>query len=53
VELNDKAGFYELEFTNLGLKTIPIDVDFVKRHPRLLMRDIWEILNHSNALAFE
>jgi hypothetical protein len=26
VELNDKGGFYEVEFTNLGLKKVPIDV---------------------------
>ena len=31
VELNEKGGFYEVEFTNLGLKKVPIDVDLVKR----------------------
>ena len=26
VELNDKGGFYEAEFTNLGLKRVPGDL---------------------------
>jgi hypothetical protein len=34
VELNDKGGFYEVEFTNLGLKKVPIDVDFIKRYTK-------------------
>ena len=34
VELNEKGGFYEVEFTNLGLKKVPIEVDFVKRYPK-------------------
>ena len=43
VELNDKGGFYEVEFTNLGLKKVPIDGDFVKRFPKLLVGGIWAI----------
>jgi len=43
VELNEKGGFYEVEFTNLGLKKVPIDVDFVKRYPKLLVGGIWAI----------
>lgn len=43
VELNDKGGFYEMEFTNLGLKKVPIDVDFIKRYPKLLVGGIWAI----------
>jgi ATP-dependent Lon protease len=43
VELNDKGGFYEVEFTNLGLKKVPIEVDFVKRYPKLLVGGIWAI----------
>ncbi len=43
VELNDKGGFYEVEFTNLGLKKVPIHVDFVKRYPKLLVGGIWAI----------
>jgi len=33
VELNDKGGFYEAEFTNLGLKKVPVSDDFVRRYP--------------------
>ena len=43
VELNEKGGFYEVEFTNLGLKKVPIDVDFIKRYPKLLVGGIWAI----------
>jgi ATP-dependent Lon protease len=41
VELNDKGGFYEAEFTNLGLKKVPISDDFVRRYPKLLVGGIW------------
>ena len=43
VELNEKGGFYEVEFTNLGLKKVPIHVDFIKRYPKLLVGGIWAI----------
>ncbi|TGG84433.1 MAG: BREX system Lon protease-like protein BrxL, partial [Aphanocapsa feldmannii 288cV] len=45
VELNDKGGFYEVEFTNLGIKKVPIDVDFIKRYPKLLVGGIWAIID--------
>lgn len=41
VELNDKGGFYEAEFTNLGLKKVPVADDFVRRYPKLLVGGIW------------
>lgn len=41
VELNDKGGFYEAKFTNLGLNKVPISDDFVRRHPKLLVGGIW------------
>lgn len=41
VELNDKGGFYETEFTNLGLKKVPVSDDFVRRYPKLLVGGIW------------
>lgn len=41
VELNDKGGFYEAEFANLGLKKVPISGDFVRRFPKLLVGGIW------------
>ena len=41
VELNDRGGFYEARFTNLGLTKVPIADDFVRRHPKLLVGGIW------------
>ncbi len=41
VELNDKGGFYEARFTNLGLKKVPVSDDLVRRHPKLLVGGIW------------
>ena len=41
VELNDKGGFYEAEFTNLGIMKVPISDDFVRRFPKLLVGGIW------------
>jgi|GEM_PF-848932 len=43
VELNDKGGFYEARFTNLGLTKVPIGDDFVRRHQKLLVGGIWAI----------
>lgn len=41
VQLNDRGGFYEAEFTNLGLKKVPISEDFVRRFPKLLVGGVW------------
>ena len=41
VELNDKGGFYEAKFSNLGLSKVPIADDLVRRHPKLLVGGIW------------
>lgn len=41
VELNDKAGVYEAQFSNLGLNKVPTPDDFVRRHPKLLVGGIW------------
>ena len=40
---NDKAGFHEVEFTNLGIKKVPVDDSYVKRFPKLLVGGIWAI----------
>jgi hypothetical protein len=53
VELNEKGGFYEVEFTNLGLKKVPIDVDLVKRYPKLLVGGIWAITDVEYELPTE
>lgn len=41
VELNDKAGVYEAAFTNLGLKKVQVESDYIKRHPKLLVGGVW------------
>lgn len=51
VELNDKGGFYEAEFTNLGLKKVPVADDFVRRYPKLLVGGIWCIVDMAYELA--
>lgn len=51
VELNDKGGFYEAEFTNLGLSKVPIPDDLVRRHPKLLVGGIWCITEISYSVS--
>jgi ATP-dependent Lon protease len=51
VELNEKGGFYEAEFTNLGIKKVPINDDFVRRFPKLLVGGIWSITDVTYAVA--
>ena len=41
VTFNDKGGFHEVEFTNLGIKKVPIDDSYVKRYPKLFVGGIW------------
>ena len=41
VELNDKGGYYEAKFSNLGLTKVPVPDDFIRRHPKLLVGGIW------------
>ena len=43
-KLNIKEDRYEAEFSNLGLKDIPIDPEYVKKYDRLLCGGIWCIL---------
>lgn len=45
VTLNDKRDVYESEFSNLGLKGVPISGKFVKEFEKLLAGGIWCILN--------
>jgi ATP-dependent Lon protease len=51
VELNDKGGYYEAEFTNLGLKKVPVSDDFVRRYPKLLVGGIWCITDVTYEVA--
>ncbi len=51
VELNERGGFYETEFTNLGLKRVPVSDDFVRRYPKLLVGGIWCIADMAYEIA--
>ncbi|WP_434557096.1 BREX system Lon protease-like protein BrxL [Tunturibacter psychrotolerans] len=51
VELNEKGGFYEAAFTNLGLKAVPVSADFVRRFPKLLVGGIWCIADVTYEIA--
>ncbi len=51
VDLNDRGGFYEAEFTNLGIKKVPISDDFVRRFPKLLVGGIWCIVDVTYEVA--
>lgn len=44
VSLNIKRDFYEAEFSNLGLKGIPIDEEYPAKYDRLLCGGIWCII---------
>jgi len=45
VELNETGGFYEARFTNLGLKKVPLNTDYIKKHPKLLVGGVWSIVD--------
>ena len=47
VELNDGAGIYEASFSNLGLKRVPVDASYIKKHPKLLVGGVWSIADLS------
>jgi ATP-dependent Lon protease len=41
VDLNDKKGVYEAEFSNLGIKKVLVSTDTIKKHPKLLVGGVW------------
>ncbi len=41
VALNDKRDLYEASFSNLGIKEVLVDVDTIKRHPKLMVNGVW------------
>ncbi len=45
VDLNDKTDQYEATFMNLGLKAVPIDGAYVRKHPKLLVGGVWSIID--------
>jgi ATP-dependent Lon protease len=45
VALNDKSGAYEAVFSNLGVKRVVVDSEYVKEHPKLLVGGVWCIVD--------
>ncbi len=44
-DLNDKTDQYEANFMNLGLKAVPLDGEYIRRHPKLLVGGVWSIID--------
>lgn len=49
VKLNERTGQYEAEFSNLGIKRVLVNTEFIKQHQKLLTSGVWCIIN----LGFE
>lgn len=49
VKLNERTGHYEAEFSNLGIKRVLVNTEFIKQHQKLLTSGVWCIIN----LGFE
>lgn len=47
VKLNQKKDYYEAEFSNLGLKGVPISANYIKEYDKLLAGGIWCMLKMS------
>lgn len=45
VKLNEKKDLYEAVLSNLGLKNVEVQTDFIKKYDRLLAGGIWCIVN--------
>lgn len=43
-KLNIKQDIYEVEFSNLGIKNIPISPEYIRKYDRLLCGGIWCIM---------
>ena len=44
VKLNEKKDVYEATFSNLGIKNVRINQEFVRRHKKLLAGGVWSII---------
>ncbi|MEA3339219.1 MAG: BREX system Lon protease-like protein BrxL [Chloroflexota bacterium] len=44
-DLNEKRDVYEATFANLGIRKVLVDVDTIKRNPKLLVSGVWCIAN--------
>ncbi|HDQ70544.1 MAG TPA: BREX system Lon protease-like protein BrxL [Chloroflexi bacterium] len=40
-DLNEKRDVYEATFANLGIRQVLVDVDTIKRNPKLLVSGVW------------
>jgi ATP-dependent Lon protease len=49
VALNEKRDLYEASFSNLGISEVLVDVDTIKKHPKLMVNGVWCIAD----LAYE
>jgi len=45
VTLNDQKGTYEAAFSNLGIKKVIVEADYVKNYPKLLVGGVWSIVD--------
>ncbi len=45
VTLNDTKGTYEASFSNLGIKKVIVEADYVKNFPKLLVGGVWSIVD--------
>jgi len=45
VTLNDQKGTYEASFSNLGIKKVIVEADYVKNFPKLLVGGVWSIVD--------
>jgi ATP-dependent Lon protease len=45
VTLNDQRGTYEASFSNLGIKKVIVEADYVKNYPKLLVGGVWSIVD--------
>ena len=43
--MNEKGGFYEAKFQNLGLKKVPLNENYIRMHPKLLVGGVWSIVD--------
>ncbi len=45
VTLNDQKGTYEASFSNLGIKKVIVEADYIKNYPKLLVGGVWSIVD--------
>ncbi len=53
VDLNERKGIYEAEFSNLGIKHVPLDSETVKQNRKLLVGGVWCLVDVSYEVSEE